>query len=97
MTISQIWLLLPHALSTASFAGAFAWMWHVGTNRSEPDLYLGIAGFAALAAALIVSLGAMFVQVRKGIGRTWPWTLAHLAGLVPPLALAHNWMGSHIA
>ena len=95
--IPQAWLLLPHALSATAFAAAFAWIWHVGTNRSEPDLILGIAGFVALAVALIVSIAAAAAHLRKGLRHSWPWLLAHAAGLGLALALASRWLGAHIA
>ena len=96
-TIPQAWLLLPHALSGTAFAAAFAWIRHVGTNRSEPDLILGIAGFVALTAALIASIAAAVMHVRKGLRRSWPWLLAHGVGLALTLALASSWLGAHIA
>ncbi|MCB9947811.1 MAG: hypothetical protein H6842_08275 [Rhodospirillaceae bacterium] len=96
-TVSQLWFFLPHALSSACFAAAFAWMWHVGTNRTEPDRLLGYAGFIVLALALLASIIAAIALINGGLRRTWPWLLAHVAGLVVPLALASGWLGAHIA
>ncbi len=93
----QLWFLVPHAVSVVCFAAAFGWMFIVGTNRSNPDLYLAIAGFLALAAALVSSIAGVVIVLRKGAGRHWPWLLAHLCGLALVLALASSWLGAHIA
>jgi len=93
----QLWFLLPHAISAACFATAFGWIFAVGTNRSDPDLYLGIVGFVALAAALIATIAGTVSVIRRGIRRFWPWLLAHLAGLALALVLAGSWIGSHLA
>ena len=96
-TRSPYWFLAPHLLSCVCFAAAFLWMASVETNRSTPDLVLGIAGFAALAAALLSSIAAVVIVLRRDAGRGWPWLLVHLAGLAVTLALASNWLGAHIA
>ncbi|HUT50844.1 MAG TPA: hypothetical protein VM325_16050 [Alphaproteobacteria bacterium] len=94
---TQLWFLLPHAISAACFAAAFAWLFSVGTNRTLPVLYLGIVGFVALAAALIATIAGTVSVIRHGIGRYWPWLLAHLAGLALALVLAGSWIGAHLA
>lgn len=93
---SQLWILAPHAVSGACFTAAFVWMSVVGTNRSDPDLNLGIVGFVALAAALVTSVAGSFMVFRKGARRYWPWLLAHLGGLALALALAFGWLGAHM-
>jgi len=93
---TPLWLLSPHAVSIACFAAAFAWISYVGTNRTEPDLYLGIVGFVALGVALPTTIAGTVIVVRHGIGRHWPWLLAHLAALVLALAIAFGWIGAHL-
>lgn len=93
---TQLWFLLPHTISAACFAAAFAWIFAVGTNRTDPDLYLGIIGFVALAAALIATIAGVVSVIRQGIRRYWPWLLAHLAGLALALVLAGSWIGAHL-
>jgi hypothetical protein len=92
----QLWLLSPHAVSIACFAVAFAWISYVGTNRTEPDLYLGIVGFVALGVALPTTIAGIVIVIRHGIGQHWPWLLAHLAALVLALAIAFGWIGAHL-
>ena len=94
---SQLWFLVPHAVSGACFAAAFVWMSIARTNRTEADLNLAIIGFAALAVAVLSSISAVFIVFRRGARRYWPWLLAHLAALAFALMLAHRWLGSHIA
>lgn len=96
-TVSQLWYFVPHALSSACFAAALAWMGHVETNRSDPDRILGTAGFVVLALAGLASILAAIVLINGGIQRTWPWLLAHVAGIAVPLLLASAWIGAHIA
>lgn len=96
-TVSRLWFFLPHALSSTCFAAALAWMWHVGTNRTDPDRILGTAGFVVLGLAVLCGLIAAIVLINGGVRRTWPWLIAHLAGLIVPLALASTWLGAHIA
>jgi hypothetical protein len=93
---TQLWLLSPHALSVVSFAAAFVWISYVGTNRTDPDLYLGITGFVALAVALITTIAGVVAVFRHGAGRHWPWLLAHLAALALALAIAFGWLGAHV-
>jgi hypothetical protein len=93
---TQLWLLSPHAVSVACFAVAFAWISYVGTNRTEPDLYLGIVGFVALGVALPTTIAGIVIVIRHGIGQHWPWLLAHLAALVLALAIAFGWIGAHL-
>ena len=94
---SQLWFLVPHAVSVACFVAAFLWISNVGTNRTGLDLNLGIVGFVALAAALITSITAVIIIFRQGVRQYWPWLLAHLGGLALALALAFGWLGAHIA
>lgn len=95
--LSHLWFLLPHAVSVACFVAAFVWMSNIGTNRSDADLNLAIAGAVALVAALISSIAAVIVVFRLGARRHWPWLLAHLGGLALALVLASSWMGAHVA
>lgn len=95
---SSLWFLTPHVLSSTCFVAAFAWMSAVGTNRSEPDLMLGTAGFITLVAALLSSIvAAVLILFRQRQRRHWPWLLAHLGGLTPALALADRWFATHLA
>jgi uncharacterized membrane protein len=91
-------LLIPHVVSCVCFAAAFVWMGIVETNRSEPDLYLAVAGYIALAFAVIASFIAFWrVFTRPEASRAWPWIGLHIAGLVLAAYLAIDWFGSHIA
>ncbi len=93
-----LWMLIPYAIAILAFLAAFAWIVHVGTNRSDPDLYLGVTGFLALAAALIATLVVLLRLVLKRETRgQWPWLLVHAAALAAALLLAHYWLGAHIA
>ena len=94
---SRLRFLAPHAVSVACFFAAFAWLFAVGANNTLPDLYLAIAGFVALAAALIASITACVILIWSGEGRYWLWLLAHLGALVLALALASIWIGAHLA
>lgn len=96
--LAPVWLLIPHALSVACFAAASIWMSIVQTNRSDPDLYLAIIGYASLAIALLATIVAFWrVLPRPETRRAWPWLLAHVAGLVLAAWLGSNWIGSHLA
>jgi hypothetical protein len=75
----QLWLLLPHTLSAACFAAAFAWASYIGTNRTMPDLYLAIGGFGTLVAAVIATIVALIFVFKSGVRRFWPWLSVHLA------------------
>ena len=79
----------------AAFVGAFVWIAIVGTNRSMPDLYLGIVGFAALLAALLFSIAAVIIVFRRD-PKQWPWLIAHLGGVALASALGFGWMGAHL-
>ena len=95
---SSVWFLAPHALSSACFGAAFLWISIVQTNRSDPDLILGVAGLAALAAALASSIAASGLALfRGGVRHRWPWLLAHLGGLALAAALADDWIAAHLA
>ena len=93
---TQLWLLSPHAVSLVCFAAAFVWIMQVGTNRSMPDLYLGITGFVALGVALLTTIAGIVIVFRHGVGKYWPWLLAHLAALALALAIAFGWLGAHL-
>lgn len=93
----QLWLLLPHAISAACFAAAFAWLSIAGTNRTMPDLYLAIGGFVALGAAVIATIAGVAIVFRKGVRRLWPWILVHLAAVCVLLLTAGGWIGAHLA
>lgn len=94
---TQLWLLLPHAISALCFGAAFAWAFHAGTNRTMPDLYLGIAGFVGLAAALVTTVVAVVLVFRHGVRRSWPWLSIHLGAVCVAFLIADGWMGAHIA
>lgn len=94
---SQLWFLLPHGISAVCFGLAFVWLFHAGTNRTMPDLYLAIAGFVALAAAAVATVVGVVVAVRVGAGRFWPWILVHPAALAVVLVIAGSWIGAHLA
>ena len=96
-TRSQLWFVFPHLLACACFAAAFYWMSVVGNNRSKPDLYLAIGGFAATVVALAATVGVAVIVIRRYRGRGWPWLGLHAAGLAGALALANAWMAAHIA
>ena len=91
-------LLMPHALSCVFFITAFVWMDIAETNRSEPDLYLAIAGFGALVLAALASLFLLGLIIAKPETRSgWPWLLVHLAAMVLVAAMGGEWLGSHLA
>jgi hypothetical protein len=92
------WLLLPHALSAWCFLAAYAWMTHAGSNRTAPDLYLGMAGYALGAAALVAS-GVAFARHPWGSGwaRGAAWLAAHVAAVAGLLVLGVAWLALHIA
>jgi len=94
---TQLWLLSPHTVSVVCFAAAFAWIMQVGTNRSMPDLTLGIAGFVALGVALLTTIAGVVAVFRYGVAQYWPWLLAHVAALALALAIAFGWLGAHLA
>lgn len=94
---TQLWLLVPHALSVACFGAAFAWFAYIGSNRTMPDLYLGTAGYVALAAAVITTLVAIVLVFKAGVRRFWPWMVIHLAAVCVAFLIAGSWLGAHIA
>jgi len=94
---TQLWLLLPHAVSALCFGAAFAWASYVGSNRTMPDLYLGVAGFLALAVALVTTVVAVVLVFRHGNRRFWPWLSIHLGAVCIAFLIAVGWMGAHIA
>ena len=94
---TQLWFLSPHADSVVCFAAAFVWIGQVGTNRSDPDFYLGISGFVALGVALLTTIAGFVVVFRDGVGRHWPWLVAHLAAIVLAFLVATGWLGAHLA
>ena len=94
---TQLWLLLPHAVSAACFGAAYAWRSHAGSNRTDPDFYLAMAGYGALVAAVVATVVAVVLVVRGGIRRTWPWLSVHLAAICVILLMAGDWLGAHIA
>ena len=95
---TPIVLLAPHALACVLFVTASIWMEFIQTNRSAPDLYLAIAGFVALAAAVLASLFFLgLVIVRPEARRGWPWLMVHLGALVLVAAMASEWFGTHLA
>ncbi len=90
--------LLPHGIATLGFLLAFAWMAHVGSNRTLPDLYLALAGYAASLAALAASLLFLVKFLRQpGARSCWPWLLVHAAALVLVVFLGVSWFGYHLA
>lgn len=93
----QLLLLLPHVVSVACFKAALAWMRHVGTNRSDPDFYLAMVGFVALAAALLATIAGFIIVFRHDVRRYWPWLVVHLAALGFALVSAGDWFGAHLA
>lgn len=93
----QLWLLLPHAISAACFAAAFGWLSIAGTNRTMPDLYLAIGGFVALGAAVIATIVGVAIAFRRGVRRSWPWILVHLAAVCVLVLTAGEWIGAHLA
>ncbi len=97
MPARHLWLLLPHALSAACFGAAFAWLFHAGTNRTLPDLYLAIGGFVALAAAVVATIVAVVLVFRSGARRFWPWLSIHLGVLCIAFLIAGEWLGAHVA
>ena len=91
-------LLIPHALSCICFISGFVWMDIAQTNHSEPDLYLAITGFAALALAVLASLILLGLIIAKLEARSgWPWLLVHLAAIVVLAVMGGEWLGSHMA
>jgi hypothetical protein len=85
-------------LSAGAFGFAFAWMAHVGTNRSLVDLNAGIAGFVLLGVGLLATVWLLI---------SFPWRTAVMAQflllalhgglLVLAVLAAHGWLGAHIA
>ncbi|MEO1457069.1 MAG: hypothetical protein AAFV49_05800 [Pseudomonadota bacterium] len=90
--------LAPHALSLVAFAGAFAVLHVLQTNRSALDLNLGIAGYltggAALLASVVFAVRTLGTPERRG---DWPWLLAHLAALSLVIFGGLAWLGAHLA
>jgi hypothetical protein len=93
----QLWLLVPHALSAVCFGTAFAWRSAVGTNRTEPDLYLAVAGLVALAIAVVATIVGVALVFRIDVRRYWPWISIHLAAVCVAFLIAGDWLGAHIA
>jgi len=93
---SPLRFFIPHAISVVCFGAAFIWILIVNTNRTELDLYLGGFGFVGLAAALISSIAGVVVVFLQGVGRYWPWLLAHLGGIALPLIMGFFWIGAHL-
>jgi hypothetical protein len=91
-------LLLPHALSALCFLAAHAWMTHAGSNRTAPDLYFGLAGYALAVVALVASAVAL---ARHPWGSGWrrgaAWLAAHVAAVAGLLFLGLAWLALHIA
>lgn len=91
-------LLIPHACAAVSFAAAYGWMRHVGTNRSLPDLYLGVAGYVFGLAAIAASAVAVAIVLAKRDQRhRWGWLMAHLAMLVLIAMQGSSWIAMHLA
>ncbi len=92
------WLLLPHFVALAAFSGAFAVMAATGTNRTDPDFWLGLTGFVTGLAALVASFAAvLLVTIARRRRAEWPWLLVHLVMAALVSATASSWLGAHIA
>lgn len=90
--------LLPHGIAVLCFVLANAWMLHIGTNRSLPDLYLAVAGYAASIAALVSSLLFLIKLLQQPAFRSrWPWIMVHVAALAFLAFLGMSWFGNHLA
>lgn len=91
-------LLIPHVLAIAAFGAAYAWMRHVGNNRSMVDLYLGASGYFLGFAAFATSAAAVIlVLIHRDQRARWPWLLAHLGLLVVVFAQGFTWLAMHLA
>ncbi len=91
-------LLIPHFCAAVSFAAAYAWMRHVGDNRSIPDLCLGIAGYGFGLAAIVASAVAVGLVLARADQRArWGWLLAHFAMLVLIAVGGSSWIAMHLA
>ncbi len=89
--------LAPHGLAVLCFLLAFAWMLHIGSNRSLPDLYLAVAGYAASIAALVSSLLFLFKVWGQPVIRTrLVWLMAHVSALTLLIFLGMSWFGHHL-
>jgi uncharacterized membrane protein YhaH (DUF805 family) len=75
-----------------------AWMRQVGTNRSAPDLYLGMVGYAFAALAVIATIAALALHPWRAGGRRGAfWLALHVAALAGVLCLATLWLALHLA
>lgn len=95
---ARTYLLAPHIAAASCFVAAGWWMDSVGSNRSQVDLWLGIAGFVAGALSVLATIAAVLTVVFGAADRgRWPWLILHVAALSAVLFLASEWLGAHIA
>ena len=91
-------LLIPHAASIALFGAAAAWMARAGTNRTMPDLYLGIGGYVCGFAAMAATIAAVVLVVTGRVERRrWRWLAAHLGLLAVVVLCGFDWLAAHLA
>lgn len=92
------WLLVPHGLAAAAFVGAFAAMHVTGTNRSDPDRWLGVAGYALSLLALLATAVMLFLFPYKAAVK-WEWAAfaAHFLLLIALAVLGVLWIAFHLA
>jgi len=90
-------LLLPHAASIACFQAALAWMRHVGTNRSDTDFNLAVAGLVMLCAAALAGAWGFFIVFRHDARRYWPWLVIHVLAVGVVVYFAGDYLAYHLA
>jgi small-conductance mechanosensitive channel len=91
-------LLTPHLLAITAFVLAYMVIEVLGTNRSLPDLILGLIGYVMTLLAIIASIAALvFHPWRRGGAKEWLRLGLHLPALIACFALAFLWLALHLA
>ncbi len=91
-------LLTPHILAIIAFVLSYIVIEVFETNRSLPDLILGIIGYVMTLLAIIASIAALFFHPwRRGSAREWLLLGLHLPALIACFALAFLWLALHLA
>jgi hypothetical protein len=93
--MTESWLLIPHGFGTIAFVGAFAAMSVAGTNRSDPDRWLGVAGYGFSTIAIVTTL--FLFPYSTATRNQWVVFAAHFVFLLILAGLAVAWIAFHLA